>query len=142
MKKTIGIMAHVDAGKTTLSEQILYHARALRTPGRVDQANSFMDTDPIERRRGITIFSGQARFTYGDSEYVLVDTPGHVDFSAEMERALSVLDAAIVVVSAAEGVQGHTEVILRLLQSRNIPAIIFINKHIILYTYQKSNTIK
>ena len=124
----IGLLAHVDAGKTTLSEQLLYQARALRTPGRVDAASAFLDYDPIERQRGITIFSGIARFEYGGRHYVLVDTPGHTDFAAEMERALAVLDAAVVVVSAVEGVQGHTEVILRLLESRRIPAFFFINK--------------
>lgn len=124
----IGLLAHVDAGKTTLSEQLLYHARALRTPGRVDTATAFLDADPIERQRGITIFSGQARFLYRGRQYVLVDTPGHTDFASEMERALAVLDAAVVVVSAAEGVQGHTEVILRLLARRNIPTLFFINK--------------
>ena len=97
----IGLLAHVDAGKTTLSEQLLYHARALRTPGRVDTATAFLDADPIERQRGITIFSGQARFLYRGRQYVLVDTPGHTDFASEMERALAVLDAAVVVVSAA-----------------------------------------
>ncbi len=124
----IGLLAHVDAGKTTLSEQLLYQARALRAPGRVDEASAFLDSDPIERQRGITIFSGQARFGYRGCQYVLVDTPGHTDFASEMERALAVLDAAVVVVSAAEGVQGHTEVILRLLARRNIPTFFFVNK--------------
>lgn len=94
----------------------------------MDTATAFLDADPIERQRGITIFSGQARFLYRGRQYVLVDTPGHTDFASEMERALAVLDAAVVVVSAAEGVQGHTEVILRLLARRNIPTLFFVNK--------------
>ena len=111
MRKTIGILAHVDAGKTTLSEQILCLAGVLRAPGRVDHQDAFMDADALERRRGITIFSGQAVFALGGNQYTLLDTPGHADFSAEMERALQVLDAAILVVSCVEGVQSHTETV-------------------------------
>lgn len=128
MNKTIGILAHVDAGKTTLSEQILCLAGVLRAPGRVDHQDAFMDADALERRRGITIFSGQAVFSLGDSRYTLLDTPGHADFSAEMERALQALDAAIVVVSLVEGVQSHTETVWRLLRKARIPAFFFLNK--------------
>ena len=128
MRKTIGILAHVDAGKTTLSEQVLYRARAIRTLGRVDHQDTFLDTDPMERQRGITIFSGQACFELdGDTVYWL-DTPGHVDFSTEMERALSVMDYAVLVVSCAEGVQSHTETVWRLLESYGVPVLIFLNK--------------
>lgn len=128
MKKTIGILAHVDAGKTTFSEQILYHAHALRACGRVDHKDAFMDSHPIERERGITIFSDQACFDYGGDTWYLVDTPGHADFSSEMERALSVMDYAVVVVSAVEGVQSHTETVWRLLESYHVPAFVFLNK--------------
>ena len=128
MKKTIGILAHVDAGKTTVSEQILYCAHAIRKLGRVDHQDSFMDSDELEKRRGITIFSNQAVFEYHGDTYYLVDTPGHVDFSAEMERAVSVMDFAVVVISAAEGVQGHTETVWRCLCERKIPCAFFINK--------------
>ncbi len=128
MKKTIGVLAHVDAGKTTFSEQLLYHAEAIRQPGRVDTQNTVMDTDPVEKQRGITIFSGCARFCYRRSEYCLIDTPGHIDFSAEMERTLSVLDYAVIIVSAAEGIQSHTETVWRLLARRQIPVFFFINK--------------
>ncbi|MGN0778678.1 MAG: GTP-binding protein, partial [Aristaeellaceae bacterium] len=128
MRKTIGILAHVDAGKTTLSEQVLYRAHAIRTLGRVDHQDTFLDTDPLERQRGITIFSGQACFELaGDTVYWL-DTPGHVDFSTEMERSLSVMDAAVLVISCAEGVQSHTETVWRLLQSYGVPVLIFLNK--------------
>lgn len=128
MRKTIGILAHVDAGKTTLSEQVLYHARAIRAAGRVDHQDTFLDTHPLERERGITIFSGQACFPWqGDTIYWL-DTPGHVDFSTEMERALSVMDYAVLVVSCAEGVQSHTETVWRLLESYHIPVFLFLNK--------------
>ena len=116
MKKTIGILAHVDAGKTTVSEQLLYAARAIRKAGRVDHQNSFMDSNALEKKRGITIFSNQAAFQYGENTYYLVDTPGHADFSAEMERALTVMDYAVLIVSAVEGVQGHTETVWRLLE--------------------------
>ena len=128
MRKTIGILAHVDAGKTTLSEQALYRARAIRTLGRVDHQDTFLDTDPMERQRGITIFSGQACFELaGDTVYWL-DTPGHVDFSTEMERALTVMDYAVLVISCAEGVQSHTETVWRLLERYGVPVLIFLNK--------------
>lgn len=130
MKKlVIGILAHVDAGKTTLSEGLLYLAGALRRRGRVDHKDAFLDTDAIERERGITIFSKQAVFPLGDDVQVtLLDTPGHVDFSAEMERTLQVLDYAILVVSGTDGVQGHTLTLWQLLARRHIPTFLFINK--------------
>ena len=130
MKKlVIGILAHVDAGKTTLSEGLLYLAGALRRRGRVDHKDAFLDTDAIERERGITIFSKQAAFPLGDDVQVtLLDTPGHVDFSAEMERTLQVLDYAILVVSGTDGVQGHTLTLWQLLARRHIPTFLFINK--------------
>ncbi len=128
MKKTIGILAHVDAGKTTFSEQVLFLTGALRTAGRVDHKDAFLDAHPIERRRGITIFSDQAVFERGGDTYYWLDTPGHVDFSAEMERAIGAMDYAIVVVSCAEGVQSHTETVWQLLKKRNVPTFIFINK--------------
>ena len=98
----------MDAGKTTLSEGLLYVSGALRRLGRVDHGDAFLDTDALERERGITIFSKQARFTVGDTEFTLLDTPGHVDFSAEMERTLQVLDCAVLVISGTDGVQAHT----------------------------------
>ena len=128
MKKTIGILAHVDAGKTTFSEQVLFLTGALRTAGRVDHKDAFLDAHPIERRRGITIFSDQAVFERGGDTYYWLDTPGHVDFSAEMERAISAMDYAIVVVSCAEGVQSHTETVWQLLKKHSVPTFIFINK--------------
>ena len=128
MKKTIGILAHVDAGKTTLSEQILYHAHALRAPGRVDHQDAFLDIHPLEKARGITIFSDQACFEYGGDTWYWVDTPGHVDFSSEMERALSVMDYAVLVVSCVEGVQSHTETVWRLLGQYGVPVFLFLNK--------------
>ena len=128
MKKTIGILAHVDAGKTTFSEQLLYHTNSIRTRGRVDHKNSFLDSHSLEKERGITIFSEQAIFEIYDNKYFLIDNPGHIDFSAEMERALSVLDYAILIISAVEGIQGHTETIWLLLKKYNIPTIFFINK--------------
>lgn len=106
---TIGILAHVDSGKTTLSEGLLYCAGMLRKLGRVDHGDAFLDTHALEKSRGITIFSKQARLLYGDCEFTLLDTPGHVDFSAEAERTLSVLDYALLVVSGSEGIQPHTE---------------------------------
>ncbi|WP_291651221.1 TetM/TetW/TetO/TetS family tetracycline resistance ribosomal protection protein [Clostridium sp.] len=128
MKKTIGVLAHVDAGKTTFSEQVLYHTKSIRNRGRVDHKNSFLDTHDIEKERGITIFSEQATFQIGSSAYYLIDTPGHIDFSTEMERALSILDYAILLISGVEGIQGHTETIWNLLRKYNIPTFIFINK--------------
>ena len=124
----IGILAHVDAGKTTLSEAILYECRSIRKLGRVDKKDAFLDNDPIERERGITIFSKQAQFMLGETSVTLLDTPGHADFSAEMERVLSVLDYAVLVVSGADGVQGHTETLWRLLERYGVPVFLFINK--------------
>ncbi len=175
MKKTIGILAHVDAGKTTFSEQLLYHTNSIRTRGRVDYKNSYLDNHNIERARGITVFSHDAIFnigesTYylldtpghvdfstemertismfhnierargitvfshdaifniGESTYYLLDTPGHVDFSTEMERTISMLDYAILIISAVEGIQGHTETVWNILKKNNVPTFIFINK--------------
>ena len=128
MKKTIGILAHVDAGKTTLSEQILFYTNSIRKKGRVDNKDSFLDNHNIEKERGITIFSGQAIFSIKDSTYYLVDTPGHVDFSPEMERAIAVMDYAILLINASDGVQGHTETLWHLLRKYNVPTIFFINK--------------
>lgn len=129
MKKlVIGILAHVDAGKTTLAEGILYKTGSIRKAGRVDHKNTFLDTNELERERGITIFSKQAVLTYNDMYVTLLDTPGHVDFSAEMERTLQVLDYAILVINGSDGVQGHTETLWRLLARYRIPAFIFVNK--------------
>lgn len=128
MKKTIGILAHVDAGKTTFSEQVLYHTKSIRNIGRVDHKNSFLDSHNIEKERGITIFSDGAVFEFKDNTYYLVDTPGHIDFSTEMERSIGVMDYAIVLISAVEGVQGHTETVWQLLRKYNVPTFIFINK--------------
>lgn len=128
MNKTIGILAHVDAGKTTFAEGLLYHTESIRTRGRVDHKDTFLDNHQIEKERGITVFSKQAVFKYKDSVYYLVDTPGHVDFSSEMERALMVMDYAIVIISAAEGIQGHTETVWELLRKCQIPTFFFINK--------------
>lgn len=129
MKKMItGILAHVDAGKTTLSEALLFCGGALRTLGRVDTKDAFLDTDAQERARGITIFSKSARMNYDDMELILVDTPGHVDFSAEMERTLAILDVAILVISGSAGVQAHTKTLWKLLKRYNVPTIIFVNK--------------
>ena len=125
---TMGILAHVDAGKTTLSEGILYICKAIRKLGRVDHQDAFLDTNTLERNRGITIFSKQAECTLGEFGMTFLDTPGHVDFSAEMERTLQVLDYAILVISGADGVQGHTETLWRLLSRYQIPVFLFINK--------------
>lgn len=127
-KITIGIVAHVDAGKTTLSEQLLYKSGVIRSLGRVDTGNTFLDTDKMEKDRGITIFSKQAQLVLEGKRFVLLDTPGHVDFSAEMERCLQVLDAAVLVVSGADGVQSHTQTLWRLLSQYQIPTILFVNK--------------
>lgn len=124
----MGILAHVDAGKTTLSEGILYLTGGLRKLGRVDHGDAFLDNFALERSRGITIFSKQAVFPLGETEVTLIDTPGHVDFSAEMERALWVMDYAVLVVSGADGIQGHTETLWRLLKAYRIPTFIFVNK--------------
>lgn len=124
----LGLLAHVDAGKTTLSEGMLYLSGAIRDMGRVDYGNAFLDTYELERQRGITIFSKQAVLAWKGTEITLLDTPGHVDFSAEMERTLQVLDCAVLVISAADGVQGHTETLWKLLKRYGIPVFIFINK--------------
>lgn len=124
----MGILAHVDAGKTTLSEAMLYESGVIRSIGRVDKGNTFLERDIQERERGITIFSKQARFMWEDTEVVLLDTPGHVDFSAETERTLQVLDAAVLVISASDGVQGHTMTLWKLLKSYGIPVFLFVNK--------------
>ena len=130
MKKKIvlGILAHVDAGKTTLSEGMLYLSGSLRKLGRVDHGNAFLDTFELERERGITIFSKQVVFQAGDIEITLLDTPGHVDFSAELERTLPVLDYALLLISGSDGIQGHTETLWRLLDRYKIPTFLFINK--------------
>lgn len=124
----LGILAHVDAGKTTLSEAMLYTVGSIRKLGRVDSKDAFLDNYELERARGITIFSKQALLQIGDREVTLLDTPGHVDFSAEMERTLQVLDAAVLVVGGADGVQGHTRTLWRLLSRYEIPTFIFVNK--------------
>lgn len=124
----IGLLAHVDAGKTTLSESMLYLSGRIRQQGRVDHGNAYLDTYELERARGITIFSKQAELVFGELEVTLLDTPGHVDFSAEMERTLRVLDYAILVINGADGVQGHTETLWKLLKQYRIPVFLFINK--------------
>lgn len=129
MKKiTIGILAHVDAGKTTLTESILHITGYTKTLGRVDHGDSYLDYDVQERNRGITIFSKEARFTYQDTAYTLMDTPGHVDFSTEMERTLQVLDYAIMVINGNDGIQSHSETIWNLLKHYQVPCFIFVNK--------------
>ncbi len=128
MNKTIGILAHVDSGKTTFTEQILYKNGVIRTPGRVDYKTSYMDSYTIEKNRGITIFSGIADFKYKDSRYFVIDTPGHIDFSPETERAVSVLDYGILVIDGSSGVQSHSVTLYDLLKKYNIPLFIFINK--------------
>lgn len=129
MRKLVtGILAHVDAGKTTLSEALLYFGGSIRKPGRVDKGDAFLDTYGQERERGITIFSKEARISYKALQLTLLDTPGHVDFSAEMERTLQVLDMAILVISASAGVQGHTRTLWRLLNRYGVPIFVFVNK--------------
>ena len=124
----MGILAHVDAGKTTLAEALLYDAGVLRKQGRVDHGDTAMDTHEIERARGITVFTSQARFSLGDFQITLLDTPGHVDFSTETERTLQVLDYAIMVISGIDGVQAHTRTLWRLLESYQVPTLIFVTK--------------
>lgn len=129
MKKiVVGILAHVDSGKTTLSEALLYQSGNINKLGRVDHRDSFLDTFSLERDRGITIFSKQAVLKYKDTEFTLLDTPGHVDFSAETERTLQVLDYAVLVISATDGIQSHTQTLWKLLSKYNVPCFIFINK--------------
>ena len=124
----VGILAHVDSGKTTLSEAMLYRSGAIRKLGRVDHKDAFLDTDRLEKARGITIFSKQALLTAGRTAITLLDTPGHVDFSTETERTLQVLDYAVLVVSGTDGVQSHTETLWRLLRRYHIPTFVFLNK--------------
>lgn len=129
MKKiVIGILAHVDSGKTTLSEALLYQSGNIKKLGRVDHRDSFLDTFSLERDRGITIFSKQAVLKYNDTQFTLLDTPGHVDFSAETERTLQVLDYAVLVISATDGIQSHTQTLWKLLSKYNVPCFIFVNK--------------
>lgn len=128
MHKTIGILAHVDAGKTTFSEQLLYHTKTIRQRGRVDHQDSFLDSHSIEKNRGITIFADQGIFSYNDSTYYIIDTPGHIDFSPEMERAIQVMDYAIILISAVDGVEGHTETVWQLLRKHQVPTFFFVNK--------------
>ncbi len=128
MYKTIGILAHVDAGKTTFSEQLLYHTNSIRQRGRVDHKDTFLDHHAIEKQRGITVFAEQAMISYNDSTYTLIDTPGHVDFSPEMERAIQVMDYAVLIISAVDGVEGHTETVWQLLRKYQVPTFFFINK--------------
>lgn len=124
----VGITAHVDSGKTTLSEALLYTTGHIRKLGRVDHGSSFLDTDSVERDKGITVFSHQAEFRIKDTAVTLLDTPGHVDFSAETERTMQVLDYAVLVISGSEGVQSHTETLWRLLEKYNVPVFVFVNK--------------
>ena len=124
----LGIVAHVDAGKTTLSENLLFKGGSIRKMGRVDTKDAFLDNFAMERDRGITIFSKQAMIRTEQLNITLLDTPGHVDFSAEMERTLQVLDYAILVISAADGVTGHTKTLWQLLTRYNVPVFIFVNK--------------
>ncbi|AVK96788.1 TetM/TetW/TetO/TetS family tetracycline resistance ribosomal protection protein [Lysinibacillus sphaericus] len=128
MYKTIGVLAHVDAGKTTFCEQLLFHTNSIQSRGRVDHQDTFLDNHAIEQARGITIFAEQGRMQIENDTYTLIDTPGHVDFSPEMERAIRVMDYAIIIVSAVEGVQGHTETVWQLLRQYHIPTFFFINK--------------
>ena len=124
----MGVLAHVDAGKTTFSEQVMYHTGVIRKRGRVDHADSFFDLNPIEKRRGVTVFSDQAYFSLNGANIHWLDTPGHVDFSAEMERCARAMDVAILLLSAVEGVQSHTETVWHLLKRHHVPTLIFINK--------------
>lgn len=139
---TVGILAHVDSGKTTLSEGILYAAGEISKLGRVDHKNAFLDTDEIEKDRGITIFSKQAQIHCNDCDISLLDTPGHVDFSPETERAMRVLDYAILVISASDGVQSHSETLWKLLCHYNIPTFVFINKTDLVDEEQKKNIMR
>ena len=128
MRKTIGILAHVDAGKTTFSERVLFLTQAIRKVGRVDHQDAFLDSHQLEKQRGITIFSGLAHFEMEGDTYYWLDTPGHVDFSTEMERAISMMDYAVLIISCAEGVQSHTETVWHLLKEYHVPVFIFLNK--------------
>ena len=124
----IGLAAHVDAGKTTLSEALLYLSGAVRRQGRVDHGDAFLDTEQMEKERGITIFSKQAILTWKKKEITLMDTPGHTDFSGETERVMSVLDGCVLVISAVDGVQSHTRTLWKLLSQFEIPVFLFVNK--------------
>ncbi len=128
INKVIGVAAHVDAGKTTFSESLMYHSKTIKNKGRVDHQNSHLDTHPLEKKRGITIFTDQAIMKYKGDKYFLLDTPGHVDFSPEMERTLKVIDYLIIIVSAVEGIEGHTETVWELAEKENLPVFFFINK--------------
>ena len=128
MKVTFGILAHVDAGKTTFSEQILYRSGLIRSLGKVDSGSSFMDCHEVEKERGITVFSEQASYSRDGNTYFLIDTPGHADFSSEMERAMEVMDYGILLISGTDGIQGHTETIWNLLRRYRIPVFLFVNK--------------
>ena len=128
MRKTIGILAHVDAGKTTFSERVLFLTQAIRKVGRVDHQDAFLDSHQLEKQRGITIFSGLAHFEMDGDTYYWLDTPGHVDFSTEMERAVSMMDYAVLIISCAEGVQSHTETVWQLLKEYHVPVFLFLNK--------------
>lgn len=128
MNKTIGLLAHIDAGKTTLAEQLLYHTNSIRQRGRVDHKDTFLDNHDIEKERGITVFSEQGIMEYEGSKYYIIDTPGHVDFSSEMERAIKIMDYAIVIISAVEGVESHTNTVWQLIRKHNVPTFFFINK--------------
>ena len=124
----IGIFAHVDAGKTTLSEGILYKTGVIRRLGRVDNGDAYLDWASIEKERGITVFAGQADFTFRDMGITLLDTPGHVDFSAETERIMQVIDCAVLVISGTDGVQSHTRTLFKLLGHYGVPVFIFVTK--------------
>ncbi|MFW6294968.1 MAG: GTP-binding protein [Halanaerobium sp.] len=128
MNKVIGVAAHVDAGKTTFSEALMFHSKTIRSKGRVDNQNSHLDSHPLEKKRGITIFTDQAILEYKGDRYFLLDTPGHIDFSPEMERTLKVLDYLIIIVSAVEGIEGHTETVWELAHQEGLPIFFFINK--------------
>ena len=136
-RTVIGILAHVDAGKTTLIESILYQTGAIGALGRVDHRDSFFDFDEQERNRGITIYSKEAHFVYKDIEVYIIDTPGHADFSSEMERTLSVLDMAILLINGQDGVQAHSETIWKCLEYYHIPTLVFVNKMDISYFTQE-----
>ena len=127
-KIVLGILAHVDAGKTTLSEALLYQTGIRRSLGRVDHGDAYLDTHSLERQRGITIFSKQALLSTNELDITLVDTPGHVDFSAEAERVMPILDCAVLVISGTDGVQAHTLTLWRLLERYAVPTFLFINK--------------
>ena len=137
----LGILAHVDAGKTTLSEAILYKTGAIRKLGRVDHKTAFLDNNIVEQDRGITVFSKEARFCVGEKSIVLLDTPGHADFSTEAERTLQVLDYAILVISGSDGVQSHTLTIWKLLEAYKVPTFIFVNKNALVFKNGRKDTL-